>query len=45
MQRRVLYLLRRVGRDPGDVPASETVFLRYTDWTKLGDFESLAQEC
>ena len=45
MQRRVLYLLKRVGRDPGEVPASETVFLRNTDWTKLGDFESLAEEC
>ena len=45
MQRRVLHLLKRVGRDPGEVPASEVVFLRSTDWTKLGDFGSLAREC
>ena len=45
MQRRVLYLLRRIGRDPGEVPASEVVFLRSTDWTKLGDFESWARAC
>ena len=45
MQRRMLYLLKRVGRDPSDVPASETIFLRNTDWTQLGDLKSLAREC
>lgn len=45
MQRRVLHLLKTVGLDPGEVPASEVVFLRSTDWTKLGDFESLARDC
>ena len=44
-QRRVLHLFNRIGRDPGEVPTSETVFLRSTNWTKLGDLESLAQEC
>ena len=45
MQRRVLHMLGRIGRDPGEVPASEVVFLRSTDWTRLGDFDSLAEAC
>ena len=44
-QRRVLHLFNRIGRDPGEVPTSETVFLRATDWRKLGELEELAQEC
>ena len=39
-QRRVLHLFNRIGRDPGEVPTSETVFLRATDWRKLGELEA-----
>ena len=45
MQRRVLHLLKCVGLDPGEVPASELVFLRSTDWTRLGDLQPLALQC
>ena len=44
-QRRVLHLFDRIARDPGEVPTSETVFLRATDWRKLGDLADLAQDC
>ncbi len=45
-QRRVLHLLREIGRDPGEVPTSEVVFLRSTRWrADLGDLESIVQEC
>lgn len=43
-QRRVLHLFERIGRDPGEVPCSEAVFLRTTDPNKL-DMDSLAQLC
>ena len=45
-QRRVLHMFERVGLDPGEVPASEVIFLRSTIWRKdLGDLEPLAQRC
>ena len=34
-QRRVLYLMNQVGRDPGEVPCSEAIFLRSTDPNKI----------
>ena len=44
-QRRVLHLFDGIGRDPGEVPASEAIFLRPTNPYRLGNLESLAQEC
>ena len=43
-QRRVLHLLNQVGREPGEVPCSEAVFLRSTDPNKI-DMDSLAPVC
>lgn len=43
-QRRVLYLMNQVERDPGDVPCSEVIFLRSTDPYKI-DMDSLAPVC
>ena len=46
MQQRMLHLFGRVGHDPGEVPASELVFLRSKDLSRLeGDFNQLAEEC
>ena len=45
-QRRVLHLFERIGRDAGEVPTSEAIFLRSTRWrTELEDPESLARRC
>ena len=45
-QRRVLHLFERIGRDAGEVPTSEVVFLRSTRWrADLGDLESVVREC
>ena len=45
-QRRVLHLFEEIGRDPGEVPTSEVVFLRSTRWrADLGDLESVVREC
>ena len=45
-QRRVLHLFKAIGRDPGEVPTSEVIFLRSTRWrTELDDPESVARQC
>ena len=45
-QRRVLHMFERIGRDPGEVPTSEVIFLRSTKWrTDLGDLEPLVERC
>ena len=46
MQRGVLHLFKRLQLNPGEVPASELVFLRSKDLSRLeGDFNQLAEEC
>lgn len=46
MQPRILHLLRRLELDPGEVPASNLVFLRSTRGDKLGsEFDRLADLC
>ena len=46
MQRGVLHLFKRLQLNPGEVPASELVFLRSRNLSELkGSFEKLASEC
>ena len=46
MQRRMLHLFERIGRDPGLVPASNIVFLRSSrEATLEGDAQELAAQC
>ena len=46
MQPRMLHLFRRLGVDPGEVPASNVVFVRSGRKANLkGDFSQLAMEC
>lgn len=46
MQRRVLYLLKRLGLDAGEVPASNLIFARSSRKATLeGDFRPLVSEC
>ena len=46
MQRMMLHLFDELGLDSREVPASEVVFLRSKDLSKLtGDFNQLAEEC
>lgn len=46
MQRRMLYLFKRIGHDPGQVPASNIVFLRSSREASLeGDVQELADQC
>ena len=44
-QRRVLHLFDRIGRNPGEVPASETIFRRATKPSQLGNLEAEAANC
>ena len=46
MQRRMLHLFARIGRDPGLVPASNVIFLRSSREAELqGDTQELAARC
>jgi hypothetical protein len=46
MQPRVLHLMRRIGLGPGDIPASNVVFLRSEREASLqGNFETWAEVC
>jgi hypothetical protein len=45
MQPRVLHMMRRIGRNPGDIPASNVVFVRSRREASLNEFERLAGTC
>ena len=46
LQRRMLHMFRKLNLDPGEVPASNLVFVRSERKAKLvGDFSQLAREC
>ena len=46
LQKNILHLLKEVGEEPHEIPASEVVFLGSKNLSKLkGDFRQLADEC
>jgi hypothetical protein len=44
-ERRVLHLFRGSGLDPRRTPASNLIFLRDTNLSRLGDFDDLVEAC